>query len=176
VQVASTLPTPINEADLEMPCFYLRGNNFIVLFKIVAETGLPKAEVIPSPNLLKLIKDSKFNPFILSHTCSTNLFAGNAQHSIRNVYEDETEAAVKKNGDGDQENEDGDDANNMSIEDLLENLDERINFDPDEDARRDKAQHFTLQRREVIQILQFEKNFNVHAVYCVLQNFVAGIR
>ena len=44
--------------DLEMPCFYLRNQSSIALFKI-DESGQPVAELIPSFNLIKVIKQSK---------------------------------------------------------------------------------------------------------------------
>ena len=44
--------------DLEMPCFYLRNESSIALFKIDAETHSPVAELIPSHNLEKLLKDA----------------------------------------------------------------------------------------------------------------------
>jgi len=49
--------------DLDMPCFYLRNQASIALFKI-DENGVPLAELIPSINMVKAIKESKsfFSP------------------------------------------------------------------------------------------------------------------
>lgn len=38
-----------------MPCFYVRSNSFIAVFRI--EEGQVVAELIPSVNLLKEVKD-----------------------------------------------------------------------------------------------------------------------
>ena len=45
--------------DLDMPCFYLRNQALIALFKI-DESGSPVAELIPSLNMEKAIKESKY--------------------------------------------------------------------------------------------------------------------
>jgi hypothetical protein len=48
--------------DLEMPCFYLRNQALIALFKI-DENGSPMVELIPSLNMEKVIKESKSHSF-----------------------------------------------------------------------------------------------------------------
>ena len=59
--------------DIEMPCFYLRNESSIALFRIDSETQAPIAELIPSHNLEKLIKD----------TLGANVY------TIHKIYEDE---------------------------------------------------------------------------------------
>ena len=53
----STIPDSTLD-DLDMPCFYLRNQASIALFKIdSANGGTPVAELIPSLNLAKVIKE-----------------------------------------------------------------------------------------------------------------------
>lgn len=59
--------------DLEMPCFYVRNQASIALFKIDAATCQPVAELIPSLNLAKLIKES----------------LGPSMYTVLNIYEDD---------------------------------------------------------------------------------------
>jgi len=46
---------------LEMPCFYVRNQAMVALFKIDSQTRVPKAELVPSLNLSKLLKDRATN-------------------------------------------------------------------------------------------------------------------
>ena len=57
-RLSSQRDAKIDDDDLEMPCFYLRNEASIALFRIDAETHAPIAELIPSHNLEKLIKES----------------------------------------------------------------------------------------------------------------------
>ena len=73
----------VEDDDLEMPCFYLRNEASIALFKIDAETNAPVAELIPSHNLEKMIKE----------TMSSNAYI------VRKIYEDDDH--LKNNGESD---------------------------------------------------------------------------
>lgn len=48
----------MDDEQMIMPCFYIRSNSFIALFKI--EDKQIVAELVPSANLLKEIKESKW--------------------------------------------------------------------------------------------------------------------
>ena len=55
-----------------MPCFYLRNQASIALFKLDAKTGTPVAELIPSMAMTKTIKEK-----------------ANLQFSVTNIYEED---------------------------------------------------------------------------------------
>jgi hypothetical protein len=107
-----------------MPCFYLRNQANIALFKLDSETGAPIAELIPSPNLLKTLKEK-----------------ANLNYSVEKIYEDdqklesdlisgkksiEKEAALKSQGD---QMVDEDDDDHLDIEDLMQDMVEPINLE-----------------------------------------------
>ena len=68
--------TSLDDDDLDMPCFYVRSKENIALFKIDPETRTPVAELIPSLNLAKLVKESM----------------GPGVYTIQNIYDDEEDA------------------------------------------------------------------------------------
>ena len=55
-----------------MPCFYLRNQATIALFRMDGTTGEPLAEVVPSLPLSKLIKDKS-----------------SLRYSVQNIYDEE---------------------------------------------------------------------------------------
>ena len=70
---ASTGQSPaIEESELDMPCFYLRNQATIALFRMDGTTGEPLAEVVPSLPLSKLIKDKS-----------------SLRYSVQNIYDEE---------------------------------------------------------------------------------------
>lgn len=62
----------LSENDLTMPCFYLRNQANIALFKLDPETGAPMAELLPSLNLLKILKEK-----------------ANLNYTVEKIYEDD---------------------------------------------------------------------------------------
>ena len=60
-------------AELDMPCFYLRNQATIALFKIDPQTAEPKADLVPSLALAKLMKER----------------SSNLNYTVQNIYEEE---------------------------------------------------------------------------------------
>ena len=85
--------------NLDMPCFYLRNQASIALFKIDSQTGVPVAELIPSLNLAKAIKEksnlsySVINIFEEDENLESDLISGKnlPGKKVENEFEDEDE-------------------------------------------------------------------------------------
>ena len=153
-----------------MPCFYIRNQASIALFKIDPVSRSPIAELVPSLNLAKLIKET------LSANCYT----------VQNIYEDDDElnkaesdlisGKTKKTPNQSEvqtEYADGEDSEHLDLDDLMEEMNEPINLAEADNLKLSSMHHFKLKPRDVVQVYRFSGRQSCHALYMKLLNYVS---
>ena len=164
--------------DIEMPCFYLRNESSIALFKIDAETHSPIAELIPSHNLEKQIKDTLSANVYTVHKIYEDDNEDNAAESRKvqstMAKRDHTEKTTSVGGVGENnfENEDGSDEH-LDLDDLMEEMHEPLNLAESENLKLSSMHHFNLKPRDVVSVYKFSGRQSCHVLYTKLLNYVS---
>ena len=108
------------------------------------------------------------------------ILEGINSYSIRKIYEDEqvkeedfqgNTQVKKKNGRGEQAAQ-GEEEEEVDIQELLKNVDTKINFSTAEDLKNASMHHFKLKTREVVEVYRFEGVEAVNSLQHALLNFI----
>lgn len=67
-----------------------------------------------------------------------------------------------------------DDSEPLDLDDLMEEMQQPINFQSNDQLKRSSMHHFTLNPRDVVSIYTFEGRNGVHQLYLLLLNYLAG--
>jgi len=127
--------------NLDMPCFYLRNQASIALFKIDSQTGVPVAELIPSLNLAKAIKEksnlsySVINIFEEDENLESDLISGKnlPGKKVENEFEDEDE-----------------DSEHLDLDDLMDEMQDTLVLADKDNLKQNSMHHFKLKPRDVV--------------------------
>ncbi len=80
--------------------------------------------------------------------------------------------SVKREGGADGENQEEED---MDIQELLKNVDKKINFSTYEELKKSSMHHFKLKTRDVVEVYRFEGIEAVNSLQYVLTNYVSDL-
>ena len=124
--------------NLDMPCFYLRNQASIALFKIDGKTGVPVAELIPSLNLAKTIKAKS-----------------NLSYSVVNIFEEdenlESEMISGKNlAEKKEDASDDEDSEHLDLDDLMDEMQDTLVLADKNNLKQNSMHHFKLKTRDVV--------------------------